>query len=98
MAQSKHSPTHNFGQKLAELEELTSWFESDKADLDSGLEKFERGMQLIGELKADLAQAENKIEQIKAKFDGPEASADWGEPEIGLQTPVASDINSPGLF
>ena len=93
MAQSKTNDVHNFGQKLVELEQLTAWFESDQLDLDAGLAKFERGMVLVAELRAGLAQAENKIEKIKAQF-GQEVGGEWGEPEIGV---VAQPDNAPGV-
>jgi exodeoxyribonuclease VII small subunit len=59
----------NFGKSLAELEEIVAWFESDEVDLDSALQRFERGMELAGQLKNHLRGIENKVEVIKRKFD-----------------------------
>jgi exodeoxyribonuclease VII small subunit len=68
------SPTPDFGTKLKELEAITAWFESDEVDLDAALAKFERGMQLADELKRELQRVENRVEKIKARFDGPAAA------------------------
>ena len=68
----------DFGAKLAELEAITAWFESDEVDLNRALQQFERGMQLAKELNQELQQVENRVETIKAKFEAgaePEAPA-----------------------
>jgi exodeoxyribonuclease VII small subunit len=65
----KTSKTFAFEPALIELEEITAWFESSEADLDQGLARFERGMELAAQLKEHLAQVENKIEKIKQKFE-----------------------------
>lgn len=59
----------NFEASLTELDQITQWFESSDADLDAGLEKFERGMVLAASLKEHLSKVENRIEKIKAQFD-----------------------------
>lgn len=61
--------TENFAKQFEELEEITKWFDSnDQADLDIGLKKFERGLELADGLKKKLNEVENKVEQIKLKF------------------------------
>ncbi len=65
---SKKRPT-TFTQAFQELEEITSWFDSQESvDLDQGLKKFERGLELASELKKKLSEVENKVEEIKRKF------------------------------
>jgi len=64
----------DFGASLRELEAITAWFEGENIDLDEGLVKFERGMELAGQLKAHLAETQNRVEKIKVKFDQPSAS------------------------
>lgn len=59
----------NFGQLFKELEEITVWFEREEVDLEEGLKKFERGLELARLLKGHLKGAENKVSEIKAKFD-----------------------------
>jgi len=59
----------NFSEAFKELEEITSWFDSEEQlDLDAGLKKFERGLELAEDLKKKLAEVENKVEEIKEKF------------------------------
>ncbi|HSX41181.1 MAG TPA: exodeoxyribonuclease VII small subunit [Candidatus Saccharimonadales bacterium] len=81
------SETNDFGKKLKELESITAWFESEQVDLNEALAKFERGMQLAGELKQELQTIENRVEKIKAKFDGAtpaESEAATEEPDLFL--------------
>jgi exodeoxyribonuclease VII small subunit len=61
----------DFAANLAELEAITSWFESSEVDLAEALVKFERGMELAAELKEHLATIENKVIKIKQRFDVP---------------------------
>lgn len=50
-----------------ELEAITEWFESGKADLTHGLEKFERAAEIAGALRKKLTEAENRIQEITHK-------------------------------
>ena len=52
---------------FTELEEITEWFESGEADLDAGLKKYERAMELAEALRVRLEEAENKITEIQKK-------------------------------
>ncbi len=63
---TKKVPT--FAEAFAELEKLTEWFETQEVDLDEGLEKFERGLELADVCKKKLAEVENKVEILKKKF------------------------------
>ncbi len=59
----------NFAKSFEELEKITEWFESEEAlDLEKGLKKFERGLELASELKTLLSEVENKVNEIKKKF------------------------------
>lgn len=60
--------TFEFEKALKELEDITNWFESSSVDLDEGITKFERGMELAEELKQHLASVENRVEKIRARF------------------------------
>jgi exodeoxyribonuclease VII small subunit len=64
-----------FEQALKELEDITRWFESSDADLDQGLVKFERGMELASQLKNHLTSVENRVEKIKQRFSAPPPAA-----------------------
>lgn len=58
----------SFAEAFTELEEITSWFETSDVDLDEGLKKFERGLELAQACKAKLAEVENKVVDLKKKF------------------------------
>lgn len=66
--EQKDAKKFNFGQAFEELEKITSWFEREGADLDEGLKKFERGLELAKKLKSRLAEVEHKVVEIKKKF------------------------------
>ncbi len=57
-----------FSEAFAELEAITEWFETGEVDLDEGLKKFERGLELAQICKAKLADVENKVIELKQKF------------------------------
>ncbi|MBI3685535.1 exodeoxyribonuclease VII small subunit [Candidatus Azambacteria bacterium] len=59
----------DFAKAYQRLEEITRDFESGKLSLEAGLEKFEEGLGLAKECKEYLKQTENKITEIKKKFD-----------------------------
>lgn len=63
-----------FEKSLKELEAITAWFESSDIDLDAGLAKFERGMELAAELKSHLASVENRVEKIRQRFSAQTAN------------------------
>ncbi|MBU0614233.1 exodeoxyribonuclease VII small subunit [Patescibacteria group bacterium] len=58
----------SFAESFSELEELTQWFETEEVDLDEGLKKFERGLELASVCKKKLSEVENKVTTLKKKF------------------------------
>jgi exodeoxyribonuclease VII small subunit len=74
-----------FDKALKELEDITAWFESSDVDLDQGLAKFERGMELSAQLKDHLQAVENRVEKIKQRFATSAAPS-----------PPPSDADEPG--
>lgn len=75
-----------FEKALKELEDITTWFESTDVDLDQGLDKFERGMELTSQLKAHLVTVENRVEKIKQRFSATtgEAAQPGPDSQAGL--------------
>lgn len=61
-------PKATFEEKMAELEAIMEWFDSDNVTLDKSMQQFERGMKLAEELEKELQAAENKVQKIKQKF------------------------------
>ena len=58
----------NFEQQFELLEQITAEFEAGNYDLETGLKKFEEGLQIAQELQAYLETVENTIESIKANY------------------------------
>jgi exodeoxyribonuclease VII small subunit len=59
----------DFSSSFKELEELASWFETEQPSLDKGLQKFERAMELAAQCREQLSKAEQKIQEIKGRFE-----------------------------
>ena len=93
------SKPFEFEQALKELEEITLWFESTDVDLDKGLEKFERGMELASELRTHLAAVENRVEKIKQRFSGAKVeTGEVSEPSFDNSTDDTIESDQPDLF
>lgn len=63
------SKTKKLSEKLAELDQLVSWFDNEDVDIDDAIEKFDEVGALAADIKAELAVLENKITVLKQKFD-----------------------------
>ncbi len=63
----------NFAKSFSELEKIIQELESGQVDLDDGLKKYERGLELATACQKKLKEVENKVQLIKAKFDSTEA-------------------------
>ena len=68
MSAKKTDAKRNFTADFKELEDIVRWFESNEVDLEEGLKKFERGLELAKTCRARIKDVENKVVQIKAKF------------------------------
>ena len=55
--------------KLAQLDELVAWFDSDLFELEQAIEKFSQAEALAAEIEHDLDAFKNSIEVVKARFD-----------------------------
>lgn len=58
----------SLAEKFQELETITAWFEQEDIDLEQALPKFEQGLKLAQECKAQLDDVGNKIQKIKVEF------------------------------
>lgn len=96
------SPTKpfEFEKHLRELEDITAWFESKDANLDEGIAKFERGMELAQQLKSHLASVENRVEKIRQKFSANDTLPRPETDSTAQAQPTAELDDSPqaGLF
>jgi exodeoxyribonuclease VII small subunit len=59
----------NFGEAFGELEKIVQQFERDDVDLENALLEFERGLLLAQKCKTRLSEIENKVKEIKIKFE-----------------------------
>jgi exodeoxyribonuclease VII small subunit len=68
---TKKQPANDltFEEKLAKLEQIVAWFESEGVTLGESMQHFEQGMQLAEALEKELSQAENQVKIIKQKFE-----------------------------
>ena len=56
-------------EKIAELDTLVAWFDSDEFTLEVALEKFKQAETLAKAIEKDLSSLKNEIEIVKQKFD-----------------------------
>lgn len=58
----------NFTKAIKELEEINNWFQNEEIDLEEGLRKFRRGLELIKQCQERLKTVENEFKKIKKEF------------------------------
>ena len=58
----------NFTKAIKELEEINRWFQSGDINLEEGLNKFRRGLELIKSCRKRLKKVENEFTEIKKDF------------------------------
>lgn len=56
-------------EKIAELDTLVSWFDSDDFVLETALDKFKQAELLAKEIEQDLSSLKNDIQVIKQSFE-----------------------------
>ena len=59
----------SFAKSFEELEKIAAYFESEDVDVEEGIKKFEEGMMLAKACKERLSEIENRVTEIKKKFD-----------------------------
>ncbi len=58
----------NYQELKAELDEIMLSLQQEDLDVDEALKHYQRGLELVQQLEDYLKTAENKIVEIKAKF------------------------------
>lgn len=66
---SKKKTSLNLQKTLDELETIVKELESDDLDVEKSLERFAHGLQLAGAAKERLKEVENKVLEIKKKYE-----------------------------
>lgn len=59
-------------EKLSELSELVTWFQSPSFKLEDAFSKFKQAEVLAEEIEKDLTKLKNDIKVVKKKFDTEE--------------------------
>jgi len=77
---AKASSKVNFSKSYNDLQKIVEWFEKGDVDLEEGVQKFEEGIALVQDLKKYLGNVENKVKQLKIKFEKGE-TVEKGEGE-----------------
>lgn len=65
MSEAKHS----IQEKMARLDGLLAWFDSDDFELEAALEKYKEAKQLADGIEQDLAAIKNDIIVVSEQFD-----------------------------
>lgn len=60
-------------EKLADLSELVTWFQSPAFKLEEAVDKFKQAEALAEEIEKDLTKLKNDIKVVKKKFDREDA-------------------------
>lgn len=66
----------NFTKAYQELEEINDWFQQEDIDLDEGLKRYRRGLELVKKCRERLKEAENQFIEIKKEFSIKESKKD----------------------
>ncbi len=82
MPSIKKSDKPSFGASFAELERIVQKFEREEVDLEEGLKDFEQALTLARNLKDRLSSVENKVIEIKRKFNDVLRDEDLSEEPV----------------
>lgn len=59
-------------EKMAKLDELVAWFDSNGFELEKALDKFTEAQALADEIEHDLTELKNTITVVSQRFDKAE--------------------------
>lgn len=63
-----------FGDALAELESIVASLESGQLELEESMSRYERGVELLRELQAKLASAQQKVTMLIGELEAEESA------------------------
>lgn len=64
----KNNSPKSLASAFADLEKIAEEFENETIDLEGGITKLEKGLELAAFLKKRLSEMENKVNKIKEKY------------------------------
>ncbi len=78
MTEESRAPVEelSFGTALTELETIVAALESGALDLEDSLDRYERGVTLLKELQARLADAQQKVTVLLGELEAEAAEGD----------------------
>jgi exodeoxyribonuclease VII small subunit len=65
----KAKPQADYAALKSELDQVLGELQRDDLGVDAALKHYQRGLELVQQLEAYLKTAENKVTELKAKFD-----------------------------
>lgn len=65
----KSTKKESFAEQFEQLEGIVESLEGDELDVDASITKFEEGLKIASALKKNLEKTENKIEELKKKYE-----------------------------
>lgn len=83
----------DFSKAIDELEQINRWFQDEDIDLDTGLSKFRRGLELIKKCRERLKHVENEFVEIKKEFATEEKESEKVVESDKASEEVVSDID-----
>ena len=66
---SKTDNTKTIAEKMEELGNLVSWFESDEFELEQAIDNYKQAEKLADEIEHDLSELKNEVTVLKMRFD-----------------------------
>jgi exodeoxyribonuclease VII small subunit len=65
---TKKANQQDLSEAFGKLEKIAEEFEKGEVDLEEGIAKLEKGLELAAFLKKQLSRMENKVTKIKEKY------------------------------
>lgn len=62
-------PNNVLGEKMAQLDEIVAWFDSEAFSLELAMQRCQEAEKLAAEIDAELASFKNEITVLKERFD-----------------------------
>ena len=66
----------DFTKAYYELEQINEWFQQEDIDLEKGIEKYKRGLELVKKCRERLKTTENQLRDIQKEFPKEESKTE----------------------
>lgn len=68
MLESQSENNQTLSEKMAALQEMVEWFESDDFDIELAIDHYKEAEKLADEINEDLKNLRNEVTVLKKKF------------------------------